>query len=254
MRLLLLVGILSVLTACGSTPTPLAAPNADEISVLSPEETLHQDAQQYAADMGVSLDEALRRLQYQDDIGRLRAALAANERDTFAGLWVRHQPEYRIVVQFTHAGEQTIRPYIENKPWASLVEVRTARATLSELESALDETVRAIDKLDFDVTSALTEKENRVEVYVTDRTWFEQELRKANIQLSMHVELVTVEGDSAKEIDICATPSVPGVAFPRQEPVEGVRVVMEAELIGELVLVDGCLRVNSIYASSILPV
>jgi len=222
---------------------------------LNTEEALVRDAQQYAADMGVDLDEAMRRLQYQDDIGRLRAALAANERDTFAGLWVQHQPDFGVIVQFTRDGKKTIRPYIEDKPWADLVEVRKASATLVELESALHETIRALDRLGFDVSYGLNEMENRVEVWVTDRAWFEAVLREANIQLPEHVELVVVEGHSAKEIDICATPSVPGVAFPRQGPVEGIRVVMEAELIGDLVLVNGCLRVNSIYSDgSVLPI
>ena len=265
--LLMLVGMSLVVAACGKAQTPPAAETtatsgtapatlgADEVPVLSPEETLRQDAQQYAADMGVDLDEAMRRLQYQDDIGKLRAALAANERDTFAGLWVQHQPDFRVIVQFTRGGKKTIRPYIKDKPWADLVEVRKASVTLAELESALYETTRALDRLEFDVSFGLNEKENRVEVWVTDRVWFEAVLREANIQLPEHVELVVVEGHSAKEIDICATPSVPGVAFPRQGPVEGIRVVMEAELIGELVLVNGCLRVKSIYDDrSILPV
>lgn len=205
--------------------------------------------------MGISVDDALRRIGYQDDIGRLRAELATNERDTFAGLWVDHQPGYRIVVQFTRDAEQTIRPYIEDKPWAGLVEVRTASATLSALEAALAETVRDFDRLDFDVTTALNEKGNRIEVYVTDPAWFERELRKANIQLPDHVELVTVAGHSAKEIDICAPSPVPGVAFPHQAPVEGIWAVMDAELIGDLVLANGCLRVNSIYGdASYLPV
>jgi hypothetical protein len=222
---------------------------------LNTEEALVRDAQQYAAEMGVDLDEAMRRLQYQDDIGRLRAALAANERDTFAGLWVQHQPDFRVIVQFTRDGKKTIRPYIKNKPWADLVEVRKASATLVELESALHETIRALDRLGFDVSCGLSEMENRVEVWVTDRAWFEGELRKSNIQLPEHVELVVIEGHSAKGIDICATLSVPGVAFPRQRPAEGIRVVMEAELIGELALVNGCLRVNSIYGdSSVLPI
>ena len=222
---------------------------------LNTEEALVRDAQQYAGDMGVDLDEAMRRLQYQDDIGRLRAALAANERDTFAGLWVQHQPDFGVIVQFTRNGKKTIRPYIQNKPWADLVEVRKASATLVELESALHKTIQALDRLGFDVNCGLNEMENRVEVWVTDRAWFEAVLREANIQLPEHVELVVVEGHSAKGIDICATPSVPGVAFPRQGPVEGTRVVMEAELIGELVLVNGCLRVKSIYdGRSLLPV
>jgi hypothetical protein len=218
-------------------------------------DALRRDAETMAEQMGISVDDALRRIGYQDDIGRLRAELATNERDTFAGLWVDHQPEYRIVVQFTRDAEQTIRPYIEDKPWAGLVEVRTASATLSALEAALAETVRDFDWLDFDVTTALNEKGNRVEVYVTDPAWFERELRKANIQLPDHVELVTVAGHSAKEIDICAPSSVPGVAFPHQAPVEGIWAVMDAELIGDLVLANGCLRVNSIYGdASYLPV
>jgi hypothetical protein len=271
----MLVGMSLVVAACGKASTPLrqaqgkapaaettaasgtapATPSTDEAFVLSPEETLRQDAQQYAVEMGVDLDEAMRRLQYQDDIGGLRAALAANERDTFAGLWVQHQPDFRVIVQFTRDGKKTIQPYIKDKPWADLVEVREASATLVELESALHETNRALDRLGFDVSCGLNEMENRVEVWVTDRAWFEAVLREANIQLPEHVELVVVEGHSAKGIDICATPSAPGVAFPRQEPVEGVRVVMEAELIGELVLVNGCLRVKSIYDDrSVLPV
>jgi hypothetical protein len=62
-------------------------------------------------------------------------------------------------------------------------------------------------------------------------------------------------GKRAQDVDICATPGVPNVAFPRQAPVEGIRELMEAELIGDLVLDDGCLRINSSYGDgSILPV
>jgi hypothetical protein len=216
---------------------------------------MHPDGQQYVKDLGVSLEEAIRRLQVQNEIGRLRATLRANEPDTFAGLWLQHQPEFRIMVHFTQNGKSTVRPYIEDKAWVDLVEVRPARVTLSSLEAVLAETGRILDKLDFKVSFSLNEPENRVEVYVTDQPWFEGELQKANLQLPDYVELVTVAGQQVQDVDICATPAVPDVAFPRQAPVEGIREVMEAELIGELVLDNGCLRVNSIYGDgSILPV
>ncbi len=64
------------------------------------------------------------------------------------------------------------------------------------------------------------------------------------------VSVLSPEGQQTQEVGICATPAVPNVAFPRQAPVEGIREVMEAELIGELVLDNGCLRVNSIYGDS----
>jgi len=235
-------------TGPAATGTPLGAP-------LNADEALLQDAQQYAQDVGVDLDEAVRRLQYQDDIGRLNATLTANERESFAGLWVEHQPDFRVIVRFTRAGRRMIRPYIKGEPWADLVEVRSASVTLAELEAIQAQTTQALERLDFEVISSLDVKGNRVEVYVTDREWFEKQLEKAGIDLPKQVELVLIEGHSAREIDVCAPSAVPGIAFPRQEPVEGVRATMAAELIGHLVLVDGCLRVNSIYGeASYLPV
>jgi hypothetical protein len=56
-------------------------------------------------------------------------------------------------------------------------------------------------------------------------------------------------------IDICIPLDLPDVAFPRQEVVEGSREVMEAELVGDLVLNEGCLQIESLYGdSSYLPI
>ena len=105
------------------------------------------------------------------------------------------------------------------------------------------------------MSHGLNVAENRVELFVADRARFERLLRDAGIQLPDHVELVAVGGYSAEEIDVCATPDVPGIAFPRQGPVEGLRVMMQAEMVGQLALVDGCLRIESIFDdTSYLPV
>jgi hypothetical protein len=136
-----------------------------------------------------------------------------------------------------------------------LVQVLGADATLEELTLAHQEAMREIDKLGIDMTSGVDVVENRVAVYVADEEWFQAQLDAAGIRLPEHVELVAAGGRSAGEIDICATPDVPGVAFPRQGPVEGPRVVMQAELIGRLVLVDGCLRIESVHdGTSQLPI
>jgi hypothetical protein len=115
--------------------------------------------------------------------------------------------------------------------------------------------MREIDKLGIDVTSAVDVVENRVAIFVADAAWFQGQLDGAGIRLPEQVELVAAGGRSAGEIDVCATPEVPGVSFPRQGPIEGPRVVMEALLIGRLVLVDGCLRIESFYGDeSLLPI
>jgi hypothetical protein len=104
-----------LLAACDTPPTPTQAIQP-ATQTLEISDALRRDAQAMAEDMGIPVDEALRRMQYQDDIGNLQVALTANEPETFAGLWIEHQPEYRIVVQFTRDGEQTIRPYSKDKP------------------------------------------------------------------------------------------------------------------------------------------
>ena len=185
----------------------------------------------------------------------LNAELTEKEGATFAGLWLEHEPEFRVFVRFTRDGLQTLQPYIEGGPLEGMVQVLGADATLEQLILAHQEAMREIDKLGIDVTSALDVVENRVAVFVADAAWFQAQLDDAGIRLPEHVELVAAGGRSAGEIDICATPDVPDVAFPRQGPVEGPRVVMEALLIGRLVLVDGCLRIESFHSGeSLLPI
>ena len=245
-----LVGIVVIVIALLAGCTPLGSAPAEPSLQVS--DVLQRDAESMAEGLGITVEDALRRLQYQPDVGALHVALASSEAETFAGLWIQHDPEYRIVVAFTRNGKRTLRPYIRGKPWADQVEVRTAEATLSELHAALDETMRATGSLGFPVMVALNEMENQVEISVSDREWFEEELLRAGIELPEHVALVVVPGPSPRETDICAESPVDGIAFPRQEPVP--RATMEAELIGTLVLVDGCLRVNSIHGDgSYLP-
>ncbi len=69
--------------------------------------------------------------------------------------------------------------------------------------------------------------------------------------LSSPVAAPTPASDPARLL----TPPVPGVAFPRQEPVEGERAYMTAALWGVLELEEGCLWVRSLDgASRVLPI
>ena len=242
------LALLVIALLAGCVPVRSSTTQTPQVS-----EALRRDAEAMAGDLGITVDDAVRRLQLQDDIGDLRAALASAEAETFAGLWIQHDPEYRIVVAFTRGGKRTVRPYLGGKTWADLVEVRDADATLSELEAALDETVRATAALDFPVMVGLNEVENQVEISVSARAWFEGELLQAGIELPDRVALVLVPGPSPLEIDICAASPVEGVAFPRQDAVP--RAMMAAEMIGTLTLSGGCLRVESLFGDgSYLPV
>jgi hypothetical protein len=201
---------------------------------------LINDAPAYATAQGIPLEEAVRRLNLQGAIGQLSSKLEVNERETFAGLWIQHQPEYRVVVRFTRDGERTLRSYVENTPLASLVEVRPANLTYAELQAAQAETMHKLNSLDFVSGSGINVQENRVELYVTNRAKFEAELQKANLKIPEAVFVIEVgTPDTAN-----AAMPPPGIYFPRQS--EAQLAKMAALLIGTLVLDEqGCLRVKT---------
>jgi len=217
-------------------------------------DSLRQVTEEMAASWGVSVEEAYQRLRIKDPIGTLQAELTEWEADTFAGLWIEHEPQYRVVVAFTRDGQETLEPYLENRSIPGLT-IRHARFTYAELEAMQVQTMRELDKLDFEVHVLLFVQDNRVEVHVSDRAWFESELRRVGAHLPEGVELVVVEGGStARDKDLLLTPPVPGIAFPRQKPAEGFRVSMTAQLIGTLRLEGACLQVHSLSGELLLPI
>lgn len=96
------------------------------------ENPLLKDAEVYAKCNGVTVDEALLRLNLQNAAGELDAILTEKEADTFAGLWIEHTPEFKIVVLFTKDGDMTVQKYLTEE-LANITEVRTVEKTLVEL-------------------------------------------------------------------------------------------------------------------------
>jgi hypothetical protein len=157
-------------------------------------------------------------------------------------------------VAFTRDGEKTLAPYLENRSIPELT-VHQARYTLAELQAMQALTMREVDKLDFEVLVALSVPDNRVEVHVSDRAWFEQELQRVGAELPEGIELLVVEGGStARDKDLLLTPPVPGIAFPRQKPAEGFREAMQAQLVGTLRLEGACLQVQPLGGGVLLPI
>lgn len=201
-----------------------------------------QDAQLYAEQTGVELDEAVSRLQSQDDVGELGALLEQEEHETFAGLWIEHEPTYRIVVALTGDGEETIQPYLEGSPLAEKVEVRSAEATYAQLQAAQQEATRLVEQLGLSATIAILIQENHVEVNVTDRARFDAALEQANATLPEHVVVIATYEPVGEHPPFALTPE-PSIFMPQLQVRSA--MFMQALLIGELVVQEGCLRVQS---------
>lgn len=185
-----------------SAPTHPSFAQSIEAPTAQADEALIRDAKEYASTIGVDLDEAIRRLQLQSAIGELNRELTEKEGDTFAGLWIQHQPEYRVIVQFTRDGQETIRPYIEAGPLADMVEVRTASVTLKQLEATQAQAVRVVRGLGIDLNSGLNVFENRAELYVLDEAQVNAALRQVNLQLPANIEVIQVNELAKPATDI----------------------------------------------------
>jgi hypothetical protein len=79
----------------------LAPSAAAQPAMQTPAEALEQDARDFAAQSGVSPEEALQRLRIQEDSVAATDALRAQYESRLAGLFIEHRPEPRIVVLLT---------------------------------------------------------------------------------------------------------------------------------------------------------
>jgi len=195
----------------------------------------------------MAVNEAIRSASLQQDAaGILGAALEQYEAGTFAGLWIQHEPEYRVVVAFTRDGEKTIRPYVADTLLANLIEVRPAEATYAELMAAQREAHRLLGEAGFSLglsfSSGSNVQENRIEIYVTDRALFDAALKEANVRLPEHVEVVTVYEPLGDDVPFDVTPE-PSIHFPQLRM--RTSTFMTALLAGTLVVKDGCLRASA---------
>lgn len=167
--------------------------NDQDTAIQGPEDSMRRDAEEYAKYFNVDIFEAIRRLELQDNIGDLNGNLGEMESETFAGLWIQHQPEFRVIVQFTKEGEELIQPYIENTSLSDSVEIRLINTSLDNLEVDRVRTAQIVQSLGLDMFTGIDVKENRVNLYVLDPEQLAASLQEANYDLPANVKVIKVQ-------------------------------------------------------------
>ena len=180
------------------TPTAIGTPARSPVAVEIPPVTDARvaDARSYARDTGVDLDEAVRRLGLQRTFGKLGAAVKENESETYAGHWIRHEPEYGVIFAFTRDGEDTIRQYVHGTVLADMVEVRQVEATLLELKVARKEAIAILTKFGLGADSSIDYKRNAAVLYMLqeDKDELDDALQESGLKLPDRVEIEVVSG------------------------------------------------------------
>ena len=151
-------------------------------------------AETYAKSHGVTVEEALKRFELQDIAGEFGEEISTKEVDTFAGLWIEHTPEFKVVVLFTRNAEDIMKPYLQKyKELAGMIEVGTAEMTLIELQNIQDEVSSSAENLGIPTASEVDVYKNCVKVYVVDRVKFDKVVSEKKLVLPDCVDVITVE-------------------------------------------------------------
>lgn len=194
---ILLVSLLLLMPLVATAQTP-----QNSLAPYPSESGPDYDARMYAAYYGVSIKEAKRRFHLQNAAGDLNAQLLNNESTTFAGLWLEHKPTFRVVVQFAGIAKHNIATYTQNKELASIVEVRTAKTALIDLEKAQVKALSSFARNDIPIESGINVQKNRVELYVLAQDSLSVTAEMQIMQLPPFIKIITVPSMSKPAANI----------------------------------------------------
>lgn len=231
---LFFVGCTAFTAVSQSQPTPTLTP----IPLPPTSDAIWIDAEYMAEDFGISVEEAVRRMADQDSIGYLNTALTENEKETFGGLWLEHEPTYQVVIAFTKNGEETLRPYLETYPIAAPITVLEVDSSYVELQALQAAVSNQLSTLQFPHSSSIRVQENLIEILISDQALFDETLQNAGITLPDNVSVIATYEPLVEPLPVTA---VPDVHMPQLKLRS--TTFMEALTVGNLEVVDGCLRI-----------
>lgn len=159
--------------------------------LLSEDEAYQRDAVAYVDAFGGTIEEAVRRLKLQSQVSDLEVVLEANEPDTFSGLWIEHTPKFRVVVQLTKGGKESILPYIQSTELTDVIEVEAGQYTYIQKRERIEAVIRAMKPTGILFEAKTNVQDGEIEIYVTDAARLLTALQGAKFQLPSNVKVVT---------------------------------------------------------------
>ena len=146
-------------------------------------------AENYANTYRVSVDEANRRLGQLAEITRVEKALTERFPEQFGGLYVEHEPGFRVVVKMTGNGEGLLRQ-VTNDPLFVVEKAEVPLKLLRELQERVVKRIESSSGYAFAVESNIWE--GKVIIRTTDEAALEADLPQ-DLKVNKNVRIVKID-------------------------------------------------------------
>ncbi|HDS1038166.1 TPA: hypothetical protein QDZ42_001363 [Stenotrophomonas maltophilia] len=142
----------------------VAAIVAATAPVFAGDHATNPATRRYAETMQISMSEAAQRMAAEKAAGELNARLQQEKPGTFAGLYIEHTPEFRIVVRFTGDASKQLSAYTRDRLYVA----GTAPRSLELLRATQQTVADQLNNADMDFVTTVDVRNSLVDVYVLD--------------------------------------------------------------------------------------
>ncbi len=157
-------------------------------------------AVQYADFHRTGVEEARRRLALQEEMRVIYREIQTLE--TFAGLWLEHDPTFKVVVQFTERGQEALHSYPMSDALMDVVDIRHVAVSLRELEEIQATTWELVQEFSSEANQRVNVKTNRVELRLANIENLRTFLANKQVLLSKYVVLIEQYAHVSNTADI----------------------------------------------------
>lgn len=143
-------------------------------------------AESYASDVGISINEARKRLELQDLAAEFQTEVASIADMVYGGLHIQNTPEFKVVLSVTDKADRAlIEPLLAGKfePLSKVVEVRNVKMSLHDLEELVSKFSRITELTGQQANFDIDVIENSAVIISEDPQKFHRALAAARIEL-----------------------------------------------------------------------
>ena len=127
---------------------------------------------------GIDATEARMRLDLEEEIAALAGSLAERDPDDFGGIFIEHDPTYKVIIKFKSADNRNALRESLSPQLRRHVQIMNSRRSIAEREATIDQIIAAVDTIGVQYVSFYDHRTDKLVVEVAEASQV-SEVRRA---------------------------------------------------------------------------